>query len=101
MARLDVYRSPGRSGQGYVVDVQADLLSGLATRVVVPLLPAGSLQAAARDLNPVFDIAGQPHVLVTQAIATVPRRELKQPIASLLHRHDVILRALDILLSGL
>ena len=101
MARPDVYRSPGRSDRGYVLDVQADLLSQLATRVVVPLLPAGSLQAAARDLNPIFDVEGQPHVMVTQAIAAVPRRELKQPIASLAHRHDAILQALDILLTGL
>lgn len=39
MARLDVYPSPGRGG-GYVVDVQANLLEGLATRTVIPLLPA-------------------------------------------------------------
>ena len=30
---------PGRGKRGYVLDVQADLLSQLATRVVVPLLP--------------------------------------------------------------
>lgn len=38
MARLDVYSLPGERRAGYIVDVQADLLSHLATRVVVPLL---------------------------------------------------------------
>ena len=38
MARFDVYRNP--EGSGYLLDVQADLLSDLNTRVVVPLIPA-------------------------------------------------------------
>jgi toxin CcdB len=38
MARLDVHaRRDNRAG--YLLDVQADLLSGLNTRLVVPLLP--------------------------------------------------------------
>ena len=38
MARFDVYANPGKAG--YVLDVQADLLSALNTRIVVPLMPA-------------------------------------------------------------
>ena len=38
MAHLDVYPLPGGARRGYMVDVQANLLSGLATRVVVPLM---------------------------------------------------------------
>lgn len=34
MARFDLYSGVG-SGKGYVVDVQADLLESLATRVVI------------------------------------------------------------------
>ena len=37
MARFDVYARP--AGAGYVLDVQADILNGLNTRIVVPLLP--------------------------------------------------------------
>ncbi|MBS1183360.1 MAG: plasmid maintenance protein CcdB, partial [Proteobacteria bacterium] len=37
MARFDVFPNPG--GSGYLLDVQADLLDGLNTRIVVPLLP--------------------------------------------------------------
>jgi toxin CcdB len=39
MGRFDVYATPGQDGTGYVLDVQADLLQDLTTRVVVPLLP--------------------------------------------------------------
>ena len=100
MARLDVYPSPGQSARGYVLDVQADLLAALTTRTVVPLLPADDVRATMRDLNPVFDIDGERHVMLTQAIATVPRRALRRRVGSLLSHHDAVLRALDILLTG-
>jgi toxin CcdB len=100
MARHDVYPMPGRPDAGYVVDVQSDLLSSLTTRVVVPLLPETQFPAAATRLNPVFEIAGQRHVLIVQSIATVPRRELRDAVASLKDRHDTILAAIDFLLTG-
>lgn len=99
MPRLDVYPTPGR-GSGYVVDVQAGLLDELATRAVIPLLPSATASPPLRELNPVFDIEGTPHVLLTQAIASVPARDLRRPVASLARERDVITRALDILFLG-
>jgi toxin CcdB len=40
MAKYDVFPNP--SGDGYLLDVQTDLLSDLNTRVVVPLLQTSS-----------------------------------------------------------
>ena len=100
MARLDVHPMPGANRAGYVVDVQAELLSHLATRTVVPLLPERAAPPPITDLNPVFEIGGERHVMVTQAIASIPGRELKRTVASLADRHDAITRALDILLLG-
>lgn len=99
MPRLDVHPLPGR-GSGYVVDVQADLLSHLSTRTVVPLLPESAAPPPIRELNPVYEIRGARHVLVTQAIASIPGRELRRPVASLAGHHDSITRALDLLLVG-
>jgi toxin CcdB len=99
MARHDVHPMPGK-GEGYVVDVQADLLAHLVTRTVVPLLPEDVAPKPIHELNPVFDIHGKRHVLVTQAIASIPGRELKRAVASLTEHHDRITRALDILLVG-
>ena len=90
MPRLDVYPMPGRR-EGYVLDVQANLLDHLATRTVVPLLPAKAAPPPIRDLNPVFDIGGTSYVLLTQAIATIPTRELRLPIASLAEARDQFL----------
>jgi toxin CcdB len=100
MARLDVYPMPGKASVGYVLDVQANLLSHLATRTVVPILPENGAPKPITDLNPIFRIGDTPYVMVTQAIASVPARELKSPIASLAQDHDRITRALDTLLIG-
>jgi toxin CcdB len=100
MARLDVHPMPGKGRDGYVVDVQADLLFHLAARTVVPLLPEDRAPKPISDLNPVFEIRGKRHVMVTQAIASIPGRELKQAVASLTEHHDRITRPLDILLLG-
>jgi toxin CcdB len=100
MARLDVYPMPGRGGRGYVLDVQAKVLGVLASRVVVPLMPAANVPAPIAGLNPVFYVDGAPHVMLTQAIAAVPAKELRVPVTSLDSRHDDVTRALDILFLG-
>jgi len=100
MARFDVYARPETNGGGYVLDVQADLLGELSTRVVAPLLPPAVAPKPARDLNPTFEIEGKPYVMLTQFIAAVPARELRVPVVSLAPRGDDIARALDILLVG-
>lgn len=98
MARHDIYPSP--SSPGFLVDLQADLLDGLTTRVVAPLMPEATALRAASLLNPVFEIEGVPHVLVTQFLAAVPAAILKAPVGSLSHRADDITRALDMVFQG-
>nr|WP_321985132.1 CcdB family protein [uncultured Lichenicoccus sp.] len=99
MARLDLRPMPG-VGTGYVVNVQAELLTHLATRVVVPLLPETRASTPISELNPMFEIEGTRHVLVTQALAAVSGRELKPAVGLLDAGHDSITRALDLLFVG-
>ena len=63
MPRFAVYANP--EGPGYLLDVQANLLSHLNTRMVVPLLPKAQAPLPAQTLNPVFDVDGTAHMLVT------------------------------------
>jgi toxin CcdB len=98
MARFDVYENPGQAG--YLLDVQADLLSGLNTRVVVPLMPLDQAPRPAARLNPVFTVARQRYVMVTQFLAAVPRSELSRPAASLAAQGHEIVDALDMLFVG-
>lgn len=74
---------------------------GLATGIVVPLLPEEMALPAIGELNPTFKVRGKRHMLITQSVAAVPVRELKRPVASLTEHRDAITRALDMLLIGL
>jgi toxin CcdB len=98
MAKCDVYANP--SGTGLLLDCQADLLSELTTRLVVPLLPLKKAPKPARRLNPVFQIEGKSYVMATQFAATVPARLLKNRIGSIAEHEIEIGNAIDMLLSG-
>ncbi|WP_404419267.1 CcdB family protein [Marinospirillum sp.] len=98
MARFDFFENEG--GAGYLLDVQSDLLSGLNTRVVVPLLPKPSAPFPAQRLNPVFSIEGQELVMATQFMAAVPEGELRSGVGSLTEQQDEISAALDMLFLG-
>ena len=98
MAQYDLFANP--AGGGYLLDVQSDLLVGLNVRAVVPLLPQGDAPAAASRLNPVFEIGGAAHVMMTQYIAAVPASILKAPLGDLSARFDAITSALDMLFHG-
>jgi toxin CcdB len=97
MAKFDVYALA--QGRGYLIDCQANLLSDLNTRFVV-LLPLEEAPKPAARLNPVFDIAGEPHVMVTQFAATVPLNELRTRATSLAEQEITVGNALDMLISG-
>lgn len=99
MARFHVHADT-ESG-GYLLDVQANLLDHLVTRVVVPLLPLDGAPRAAKVLNPTFDIQGVPHLMATQFMASVPRRLLGPKVLDLNEDAAVIVGALDCLLQGL
>mgnify|MGYP000846924559 CR=1 FL=1 len=98
MARFDVYRND--AGEGFLHDVQADLLSPLNTRVVVPLLPRDGGLHPARGLNPVFEIEDGVWVMATQFMAAVPSSLLRAPVGRLETCRAEITTALDMLFQG-
>ena len=98
MAQYDLFPDP--TGNGYLLDVQSDLLEGLNVRAVVPLLPQGNAPIGASRLNPVFQIDGAPYLMMTQYIAAVPVGILKAPVGDLSARFDAITSALDMLFHG-
>lgn len=98
MSRYTAYKNP--EGAGYLLDLQADINSHFATRVVAPLLPETEIPVYAKDLNPVFEVEGQRVVMATQGMAAVPLQLLKHPVMSLADRRTDIVRALDLLFQG-
>lgn len=98
MARFDVYAL--KRGGSLVVDCQADLLEGLKTRVVAPLIAEIAAPKPARNLNPVFDLRGERYVLMTQFLSAIEVRELGVNVGSLEADGEAVLGALDFLLTG-
>ncbi|WP_442581209.1 CcdB family protein [Mesorhizobium sp. ASY16-5R] len=98
MAKYDVFPNP--SGDGFLLELQADLLSDLNTRVVAPLLPATASVKVIRRLNPAFVIDGKPHVMFMHLIATVAVSRLPEPRTNFLRHQDEIVAALDMLFQG-
>lgn len=103
MARFDVYRHPDaahRKATPYLLDIQNDYISGIETRVVLPIRAAKTLPLPMRDLNPLLEIDGTQVVLDAAAIAAFPASELRDPIINLRSRADLISNALDTLFGS-
>jgi toxin CcdB len=98
MARYDIYRYP--DDDGYLLDVQSDLLAHLNTRVVVPLLPPKVAPKPGRRLNPVFAINAKNYVMVTQFMSSFTAMELGDAAGNLSRHHDEIVAATDMLFQG-
>lgn len=105
MPQFDVYRNPNpatRTRIPYLLDVQADLLESLSTRIVVPLCKPEVLAGKpAERLNPQLDIEGHEVVMLTQELAGVPRKLLGKPILHLAAERGPIIAALDFAFTGI
>ena len=98
MARFDIYRHP--EGRGYLLDCQTDYLSGLDTRLTVPLFLLVDYPRPAARLNPVFVVENAEVVMMTQYAAAIETRRLGRSVGWLANEQDAIMNALDMLLTG-
>jgi len=105
MAQFSLYKNRNRSSRNtypYFIDVQNSLLDSLNTRLVIPL--ARSEQLAERAIGilcPVVEVDGERLVLLTQQMTNVPVSALGTEVASLAHRRDDIVAAIDFLVTGI
>ncbi len=101
MARFDIYRYASKSAP-LLVDVQADLLSDLNSRVVVPLLPTAKTgNEELPRLKPKIEISGKDYILMTTDIGVVPVASLGKLIGNIEDEHRyTISDALDFLFQG-
>lgn len=99
MARFDVHRGR-RAAVPYLLDVQADLLDVLPTRLVIPLLPVGEVGARVDRLHIPVEVEGRALVLATNLLSSVRRDQLGPKVGSLADRRDEIVAAVDFLQQG-
>lgn len=102
MARFDVHQFlPLTPAVPAVVDVQADLLASLDTRVVIPLAPSALFKGEELPrLKPVIDINGEPFILITTDIGVVRTGALGPVIVNIEDRRQIVIEAIDFLLQG-
>jgi len=103
MAQFDVYQNTNARTKRhvpYLLDVQADILATLATRVVVPLIAVSAMGQPAKHLNPQFRIKRATVVMSTAQLAGIDQNLLGEKVGSLKEQRDEILAALDFLLTG-
>lgn len=104
MAQFDVHVNPNAASaksMPFLLDVQADLLDGLTTRVVVPLAKLNAIgNKPAEYLNPVFEIEGKKYAMLTPQMAGIPLKALGRKAGSLADHRSEIIRALDVVFSG-
>lgn len=103
MAQFTLYRNDNpqtRATYPYLLDVQAQLLQSLKTRLIVPA--SRCLGAAAIDkLNPTFTLEDQKYLLLTQQMAGIPIANLGEAVADLSFMRDELIAAIDILITGI
>lgn len=97
MARFDVYHL---ADGGIGIDCQNDMLDDIGTRFVVPLAPRGEGPPPNSRLNPVFDINGEPMIMVTQFATAIRTNELRGRIMSLAEHDYRITGAIDVLIGA-
>jgi toxin CcdB len=102
MAQFDLHRNPRGGSYPLLLDVQADLLDRLATRVVVPLVAARRHGARPiTRLNPVVSHDGKDYVALFQELAAIPVSALGERVGSLADRRADLVAAVDLLFTGI
>lgn len=102
MPQFDVFRNPGGGVYPLIVDVQAEMLAHLPTRVVVPLVTVKRYGARPiTRLNPILKVKNIEYVLVFQLLAAMPRSTLGAAVGSLRSHRDELVAAVDLLFTGI
>lgn len=96
MARFDLHRRQGRLD----VDVQADIIPYVGTRVVIPLYELGSVPRSMQRLHPILSIDGMSFVLAAHLMAAVPVSELGPVIGGLDAQYLTVVAAIDMVFNG-
>ena len=102
MTQFDVVANPDvdeSAYRPYLLVLQSDLVSGLSSTVVAPLVPRDQMRGASR-MNPIVNVDGKEFWLATHELFAVDRRILRKTVASLAKERDAIITALDFVFTG-
>jgi len=104
MGQFTVHKNPNartRTAIPFLLDMQCDLFSVLATRVVVPLYALEALGSATMArLTPVLRFQDRNLVAMVPELAGVARRNLGPAVGDLTSARAELIQAMDLLLTG-
>jgi toxin CcdB len=105
MSQFTVHRNqhgPTKARYPLLLDIQADFLGDLATRVVIPLTPQSSSMGQKMDrLTPLVQVDGKRYLAVTPQLSAIAKKELGPAVADLTGDRIDFINALDLLLTGI
>ena len=105
MAQFDVYENPNkhtRQAYPYILDIQHNLIEGLATGIVVPLGNAKNFRIEElKGLTPKVAFEGQNLLILIPQLASMSSKSLKDPVGTLSHLREEIISALDLAITGI
>jgi len=101
---FSIHRNNSASSVHYpfIIDVQSELLSGLETRLAIPLVPSTELTGGAiKNLNPAIAIGDVRYFVLTQQVAAVPKAVLGERLDNVEVDRGRILSSIDFLITGI
>ena len=102
MNSFKLYKNKSRtnSNYNYLIDVQSPILSGLKTRLVIPLMKKPDINTLIKNLNPEITINNISYIALTQQMAAVSENYLGELIRDVQIDRTAILSSIDFLITG-
>ncbi|HBY2168558.1 TPA: plasmid maintenance protein CcdB [Klebsiella pneumoniae] len=105
MKQFAVYKNKSRNKQAYpyFIDVQADMLAHLNTRLVMPLTQKANSNSQVKALTPIITIDQIDYVVLATMITTTDVKNLKDEDAVMdaSHLRDQLVSAIDMMILGI
>jgi len=104
MSAFKIHRNNSSSSEHYpyVVDVQSELLSGLETRLAIPLVLSSEIAGKTiKNLNPIIEIDQNLYIVLTQQMAAIPKSVLGEELEEINIDRNQILSSIDFLITGI
>lgn len=100
--QFDVYTNPDKSSSAfhpYLIVLQSDALTDISTCVVAPLSAASDIKTFDRAI-PQVSVRNQQFLILVPALAAVPARTIGTAITNLEAERYRIIRAIDLVFTG-
>lgn len=105
MKQFAVYKNKSRNKQAYpyFIDVQADMLAHLNTRLVMPLTQKANSNSQVKVLTPIITIDQIDYVVLATMITTTDVKNLKaeDAVMDASHLRDQLVSAIDMIILGI